>query len=152
MEMLNFPWVCMRCSLDSAPATPPTPNPQPPRGAHVLHSFMFRPAALCWTACCLATTTAWPCTAHSPAAAQDTFTAVQAKGAGYAISQEDELQTVLAVATSSGVVLDPVYSGKALHCLLGSIRAQPEAWRGKRVLFVHTGGLLVSSRGHDECG
>jgi hypothetical protein len=52
----------------------------------------------------------------------------------------------MAVGQASGVLLDPVYSGKALHCLLGRMRAQPEAWRGKRVLFVHTGGLLV--RGH----
>jgi 1-aminocyclopropane-1-carboxylate deaminase/D-cysteine desulfhydrase-like pyridoxal-dependent ACC family enzyme len=41
-------------------------------------------------------------------------------------------------------VLDPVYSGKALHCLLERIRQEPQAWRGKRVLFIHTGGLLVS--------
>jgi len=50
---------------------------------------------------------------------------------------------VLDVAACSGIVLDPVYSGKALHCLLGRMREQPEAWRGKRVLFIHTGGLLV---------
>jgi 1-aminocyclopropane-1-carboxylate deaminase/D-cysteine desulfhydrase-like pyridoxal-dependent ACC family enzyme len=79
----------------------------------------------------------------SPSGAQDTFTAIQAKGAGYAISQQPELQTVLDVAQASGIVLDPVYSGKALHCMLERIRAQPEAWKGKRVLFIHTGGLLV---------
>lgn len=37
------------------------------------------------------------------AAAQDTFTAIQAKGAGYAISQQPELQTVLDVAQVSGL-------------------------------------------------
>lgn len=50
---------------------------------------------------------------------------------------------MLDVAACSGIVLDPVYSGKALHCLLGRMREQPEAWRGKKVLFIHTGGLLV---------
>lgn len=50
---------------------------------------------------------------------------------------------MLDVAQASGIVLDPVYSGKALHCLLERMREQPEAWRGKRVLFIHTGGLLV---------
>lgn len=74
---------------------------------------------------------------------EDTLTAIQAKGAGYAISQAPELATVLAVGQASGILLDPVYSGKALHCLLGRMREEPEAWRGKRVLFVHTGGLLV---------
>jgi 1-aminocyclopropane-1-carboxylate deaminase/D-cysteine desulfhydrase-like pyridoxal-dependent ACC family enzyme len=76
------------------------------------------------------------------AGAQDTFTAIQAKGVGYALSTADELRTVADVALASGVVLDPVYSGKAVHCLLAAMRAQPDAWRGKRVLFVHTGGLL----------
>lgn len=79
---------------------------------------------------------------YTQSTAQDTFTPIQAKGAGYAISQAPELQTVLDVGRASGILLDPVYSGKALHCLLGRMRAQPEAWHGKRVLFIHTGGLL----------
>lgn len=33
---------------------------------------------------------------------------VQAKGAGYAISRDDELQLVADVALATGVVLDPV--------------------------------------------
>lgn len=48
------------------------------------------------------------------------------------------------VALATGVLLDPVYSGKALHSLLAGMRAQPQQWQGKKVLFVHTGGLLVS--------
>jgi 1-aminocyclopropane-1-carboxylate deaminase/D-cysteine desulfhydrase-like pyridoxal-dependent ACC family enzyme len=48
------------------------------------------------------------------------------------------------VALATGVLLDPVYSGKALHALLSDMRAAPEQWSGKKVLFVHTGGLLVS--------
>lgn len=76
------------------------------------------------------------------APARETFTAHQAKGAGYALSQADELQTVLDASLASGVVLDPVYSGKALHGLLALMRAAPQDWAGKRVLFVHTGGLL----------
>ena len=34
------------------------------------------------------------------------------------------------------------YTGKALHGLLEEMRQRPEDWRGRRVLFVHTGGLL----------
>ena len=33
---------------------------------------------------------------------------MQAKGAGYAISQQEELQTVEEVARATGVILDPV--------------------------------------------
>ncbi|EFN58625.1 hypothetical protein CHLNCDRAFT_34235 [Chlorella variabilis] len=70
------------------------------------------------------------------------FRAVQARGAGYAISREDELQAVADVAAATGIVLDPVYTGKALHGLLTEMRERPEEWRGRKVLFVHTGGLL----------
>lgn len=43
---------------------------------------------------------------------------------------------------ATGVVLDPVYSGKALHGLLQHMREEPAEWQGARVLFLHTGGLL----------
>ena len=56
--------------------------------------------------------------------------------------REDELQTALDVAKATGVVVDPVYSGKAVHGLLRDMRTQPEEWKGARVLFIHTGGLL----------
>ena len=39
-------------------------------------------------------------------------------------------------------MLDPVYSGKALSALLAEMNADPGAWAGRKVLFVHTGGLL----------
>jgi 1-aminocyclopropane-1-carboxylate deaminase/D-cysteine desulfhydrase-like pyridoxal-dependent ACC family enzyme len=77
-----------------------------------------------------------------PGAARELLTVHQAKGAGYALSQADELETVCQAALAGGVVLDPVYSGKALHGLLGLIRASPDEWAGKRIVFVHTGGLL----------
>ena len=58
------------------------------------------------------------------------------------MSREAELATVAAVAAATGVVLDPVYTGKAVHALLEEVRADPGAWRGRRVIFLHTGGLL----------
>ncbi|KAL4457486.1 hypothetical protein ABPG75_012351 [Micractinium tetrahymenae] len=70
------------------------------------------------------------------------FRAVQAKGAGYAISRDDELALVAEVAATTGIILDPVYTGKALHGLVSEMRANPGAWAGRKVLFVHTGGLL----------
>ena len=67
---------------------------------------------------------------------------VQAKGLGYAMSKEEELATMRDVSMTTGVVMDPVYSGKALHAMLQEMRASPDEWRGRKVLFVHTGGLL----------
>lgn len=76
------------------------------------------------------------------ASAADLCRYVQAKGQGYALSRQEELQTVVDVATSTGIVLDPVYTGKAVHGMLSEMAADPEAWRGRKVLFIHTGGLL----------
>jgi D-cysteine desulfhydrase len=67
---------------------------------------------------------------------------VQAKGAGYALSRQEELQTVLDIAEATGLVLDPVYTGKAAHQLVKDIKENPEDWKGRKVLFIHTGGLL----------
>jgi len=75
-------------------------------------------------------------------ASRDLLRVADAKGAGYAVTREEELATTQAVAMETGVVLDPVYSGKAVHSLLGEMRADPRGWEGRRVLFVHTGGLL----------
>ena len=76
------------------------------------------------------------------ASAADLVRFVQAKGAGYALSRPEELQTLQRVAEATAIVLDPVYTGKAMHALLQEIYNDPEAWRGRKVLFVHTGGLL----------
>ena len=42
----------------------------------------------------------------------------------------------------AGIVLDPVYSGKALYSFMKEMQAEPDAWRGRRVMYLHTGGLL----------
>ncbi len=52
-----------------------------------------------------------------------------------------------AVSSSTGILLDPVYSGKAVYGMLREMREDPAAWRGRTVLFVHTGGLLVRGEG-----
>eukprot|EP00854_Cymbomonas_tetramitiformis_P007640 gene7640-9101_t len=48
----------------------------------------------------------------------------QAKGRGYAENTEEELKVMQETALQTGVVLDPVYSGKALH---GLLKASPAA-------------------------
>ena len=44
------------------------------------------------------------------------------------------------VARATGVVLDPVYSGKAALGMVQDLKRA--AGRKRRVLFIHTGGLL----------
>lgn len=38
--------------------------------------------------------------------------------------------------------MDPVYSGKAFNAFQKDVQANAEGWRGRKVLFLHTGGLL----------
>lgn len=59
----------------------------------------------------------------------------QWKGPAYGVLGEEQRQFILEVARRSGLILDPVYSGKALFGL-SRLSEKP-----KRVLFLHTGGL-----------
>ena len=61
-------------------------------------------------------------------------------GLGYAASTTAELEYVRDVARATGVVLDPVYSGKAALGMVQDLKRT--AGRKRRVLFIHTGGLL----------
>jgi D-cysteine desulfhydrase len=63
----------------------------------------------------------------------------RAKGPAYAVSTEEQRQRAVFVARSSGLVLDPVYTGKAFSGLWDLCESGELA--GKRVLFLHTGGL-----------
>ncbi|KAJ4713621.1 bifunctional D-cysteine desulfhydrase/1-aminocyclopropane-1-carboxylate deaminase, mitochondrial-like [Melia azedarach] len=67
---------------------------------------------------------------------------VKAKGQGYAISTSEELNFVKEIAATTGVVLDPVYSGKAAYGMVKDMAENPNNWEGRKVLFIHTGGLL----------
>ncbi|KAI8542576.1 hypothetical protein RHMOL_Rhmol08G0148400 [Rhododendron molle] len=65
-----------------------------------------------------------------------------AKGLGYAMNTPEELKFVKEVAQTTGVVLDPVYSGKAAHGMMKDMAENPMKWAGRKILFIHTGGLL----------
>lgn len=67
---------------------------------------------------------------------------IQGRGHGYAVSTDEELRLCKDVAASTAVLLDPVYSGKALYAFVQEARADPERFRGKDILFWHTGGGL----------
>ena len=62
-------------------------------------------------------------------------------GLGYAVTNRAQLEMIASVGASSGVLLDHVYTGKALFHFAEHAKANPEAFRGKRILFWHTGGL-----------
>jgi len=60
------------------------------------------------------------------------------KGPAYGVSTEPQRACMIEAARLSGLVLDPVYTGKAFHGLRQMCASE---LAGKRILFVHTGGL-----------
>nr|HEX4312881.1 D-cysteine desulfhydrase family protein [Kofleriaceae bacterium] len=71
-------------------------------------------------------------------------------GLGYARSRPDELATIRDVCRSDGVVLDPVYTGKAFHGVLTELRRDPKRFGGLPIAFVHTGGMFGLFGGNVE--
>ena len=63
------------------------------------------------------------------------------QGAGRAEIRREELETVLRLARLEGLILDPVYTAKAFGGLLDTLRRHPGSL-GRRVCFVHTGGVF----------
>lgn len=60
-------------------------------------------------------------------------------GAGYAIASQPGIAAISELARADAIVLDPVYTGKAMAGLLDLVR-RGEIARQARVVFVHTGG------------
>eukprot|EP00980_Cylindrotheca_fusiformis_P009496 scaffold2076_cov106-Cylindrotheca_fusiformis.AAC.5 len=75
----------------------------------------------------------------------------QGKGRGYAVSTPEELDFITNFAIETGIVLDPVYSGKALYTFFKELEeGEEETYRGKNILFWHTGGALgLYEQGND---
>lgn len=61
------------------------------------------------------------------------------KGIGYAISRDEELEFIADIAKKEGIILDPVYTGKAFYGLYNEIK-KGNFDKSKRILFIHTGG------------
>jgi D-cysteine desulfhydrase len=80
--------------------------------------------------------------AHEPALPEPVRLVVddRSKGPAYAVMNDDQKRFLVEVARSTGLVLDPVYTGKALYGVAQAV-ARGDIGRGARVLFVHTGGL-----------
>ena len=62
-------------------------------------------------------------------------------GVGYAKSRPEELATIRDVARTEGLILDPVYTGKAFHGMARELERDKRAF-GERVCFIHTGGIF----------
>jgi D-cysteine desulfhydrase len=64
----------------------------------------------------------------------------RAVGPGYAEATEEGLETIRRAAREDGVLLDPVYTGKAMLGL--AARAREGGLPSRRVVLVHTGGAF----------
>ncbi|MBK6286215.1 MAG: D-cysteine desulfhydrase family protein [Gammaproteobacteria bacterium] len=62
-------------------------------------------------------------------------------GAGYARADAAVFATIAQAARLEGLVLDPVYTGKAFHGMLEEIRAG-RLCEAEDIVFVHTGGIF----------
>ena len=60
-------------------------------------------------------------------------------GAGYGIPSEGTLEAISMLAREEGILLDPVYSGKAMAGLIDLIR-KGKFTKDETILFLHTGG------------
>lgn len=65
------------------------------------------------------------------------------QGAGYAIASDDDLRFYAKLARQEGVLLDPVYTGKAFQGMLRELRKAPRRF-GRDVLFLHSGGAFAT--------
>jgi len=61
-------------------------------------------------------------------------------GLGYAISQQHEIDFIKNFASTEGIVLDPVYTGKAMYGLVEEIK-KGTFDKHENILFIHTGGI-----------
>ncbi|MBC8185425.1 D-cysteine desulfhydrase family protein [candidate division KSB1 bacterium] len=62
-------------------------------------------------------------------------------GEGYALNRPEEIDFIKEVASKEGLILDPVYTGKAMFGMMDQIKKGNHK-KGERLLFIHTGGLF----------
>ncbi|MBN2088280.1 D-cysteine desulfhydrase family protein [candidate division KSB1 bacterium] len=61
-------------------------------------------------------------------------------GVGYAKSRPEEILLIQQIARENGLILDPVYTGKAMYGLLDQLN-QGNLKAYQNILFIHTGGI-----------
>lgn len=62
-------------------------------------------------------------------------------GKGYALSREEEINFIKEFAKLEGIILDPVYTGKAMYGLSEEIK-NGRFKNNENILFIHTGGAF----------
>ena len=62
-------------------------------------------------------------------------------GEGYAIPYREAIESIRLLARTEGIVLDPVYTGKAFCAVLDGVR-EGRLGRERPVVFIHTGGIF----------
>lgn len=62
-------------------------------------------------------------------------------GLGYALSQPEEIDFIRSIAMKEGIILDPVYTGKAFRGLITELEKGTLS-DAQNILFIHTGGML----------
>lgn len=62
-------------------------------------------------------------------------------GLGYALSRPEEIKFIQQLASVEGVILDPVYTGKAMYGMVQEIK-KGRFDKHNNILFIHTGGLF----------
>jgi len=62
-------------------------------------------------------------------------------GRGYAKSRREEFALMSHIAQLEGILLDPVYTGKAMYGLADQIK-KGRFRKGQKILFIHTGGIF----------
>ncbi|HZK09644.1 MAG TPA: D-cysteine desulfhydrase family protein [Clostridia bacterium] len=64
-------------------------------------------------------------------------------GRGYALNTPEEMDFVLQISRSEGVIFDSVYTGKAFRGLVDALEKEHSYFENsKNILFIHTGGLF----------
>ncbi|MEA3423999.1 MAG: D-cysteine desulfhydrase family protein [Bacillota bacterium] len=62
-------------------------------------------------------------------------------GRGYALSNKEEIDFIKKFAVEEGILLDTVYTGKAMYGLIQDIK-KDKYKKGTKILFIHTGGVF----------
>ena len=75
----------------------------------------------------------------SQVTAEDLFNDEGYIGPGYGIMTPGCVEAIRLLASSEGIVLDPVYTGKAMAGMIGHIRRR-DIDAGETIVFLHTGG------------
>jgi 1-aminocyclopropane-1-carboxylate deaminase/D-cysteine desulfhydrase-like pyridoxal-dependent ACC family enzyme len=81
--------------------------------------------------------------------AADVHASEEYVGPGYGVITPQAWEALQLLATTEGVLLDPVYTAKAMAALIDDVRQHRVATQGP-VVFIHTGGLPAIFAYRDE--